>query len=218
MKKQISIFGLLLLSSNLSSQIRPENIQSDVHYERTACYFHQNNKEYAVSYEINKRPNSFNEYTHSYVIKSHENNTWCVCSDVLFDCEINGNSGDMLDINQAWSDNKFQSKQITTPTINYGGNAQITVVDSIHIIFASVLYLKETHNNIPSFYPYPIVFILKYDSKTKYWKRLKYKTYSLRPYETLVIKKINHNKYYIYNTKESCYIVFNNKEPEILNN
>ena len=63
-----------------------------------------------------------------------------------------------------------------------------------------------------------MAFILEYDYKTKYWKRLKYKTYSLRPYETLVIKKINNSKYYIYDSKESCYMVFNEKEPQILNN
>lgn len=219
MKKQIIIFSLLLLGHDAFSQIRPEKITSRVHYEKSACYFYHDNKEFAVSYEVDKLTDDFDHYTHSYVIKSRDNNNmWKACSDVLYDSEINGNSGNMIDIHQAWADNKFQSKQITTPNVNYGGNAQIVVVDSTHIIFTTVLYLKERHNNVPSFYPYPMAFILEYDYDTKYWKRLKYKTYSLRPYETLVIKKINNSKYHIYDSKESCYMVFNEKEPQILDN
>lgn len=208
--------ALLVGFFNVYSQVTPERMSSKLHYERCACYFFFNNQEYVISivYDVIEKSIYSKEM---FVIKSRTNEyVWKVASDVLFTSEIYGDSGDRLDIHQSWGDKNFKQKTITNPKINYGGNANVTIIDSTYIIFTTVLFLKETKNNIPSYYPYPISYLLKYDKINKYWNLVQYKTFSMKQYETLVVQKINDEKYRLYNTIESAYVVMENNNFKII--
>lgn len=208
---------MLIVGSNCFSQTIPEKM-SKPQYERCACYFNFDHIEFAISIVYNViEKNIYSK--EMFVIKSRTNEyNWKLSSDVLFESDIYGSSGDRICINQAWSDNKFNSKRIINSKVNYGGDAQVMLIDSTYAIFTTKLYAKENHNNIPGYYEYPMLFLLKYNNVEKYWKKIELKTFSYRPHETLVIRKINDSKYCVYNTIESCYVIVENSEIKIINN
>lgn len=205
------IFGF----TNMNAQIgmSPESVKSKEHFEKIACYCYHDNRMFVISktvFEIDENIKT-KEYV---VIKSKHPKLWSfdLASDVLFQTEINGSFGDCIDIHQAFGDPNLTNKIIKSPTKYYGADCQFQMLDSTFAVVTSKLYLKESNQ----YNGYPILYILKYDYNTKYWTRITSKTFSQRQYETLVIKEINENKFLIYNTIESCSIVINDQNIELI--
>lgn len=219
MKKLTFAMSLLLCTFTMYGQYGSgiENRQRAA-FNRNACYLYHDNRLHVISTqsEVIEENIRFKDYV---VIKTKDSNwNFKPASNSIYEITSNGSFGDHIDIYQAWNDKDHNSKIVESPTKYFGANCQFTMLDSTHAIFTTKLYTKEFKNNQEYVGHHPMLFIFKYDYKTKYWTVINKLTFTQKQYEILVIKKFKNNEYTVQNSVESCNIKITNNKIEIINN